>query len=78
MVGIKLQCLLELLDRFVGMAFARRQQAEIVPCVRERAGIALRKLYDALEGSERFGRFVLLQVDATQTVERFGYRFSDE
>src|ERR1700753_1893896 len=71
-VGIKLQRLLELLDRFVSVAFACRQEAKVVPSVGKRAWITLRKLEHAFERGTRIGGFVLLQVDAAETVERFG------
>src|SRR6266536_1505591 len=71
-VGAQLQCLLKIFDCFVHVANARRENAEVVPGVRQRIGISRRELDGARKNLARFGVPLLIQANAPNAVESLG------
>ena len=71
-IGIELERLLEVWNRFGCVPFPRGQQAEIVPGVGHSVGITGLKFGRALEALPRLAGFLLLQINASQPVECLG------
>ena len=71
---IDLQGALKVADGRGGVPFPGRQNSQIIPGVWQRPGVAGVQLNRALKTFARFFGFSLLQIDASQPIERLGAR----
>ena len=74
MVGILLERLLKISNRFVGAAFPRGQQTEVVPGICQCVGIAGTKFERAFKTFPGFRGLLLIQIDTSHAIERLGAR----
>src|SRR5580658_1439441 len=72
MIGTQLERLLKMADRFSHASFAPGQQAEIIPGVCQSVGIAGAQFERAFKARARLCRLLLVQIDASDAIERFG------
>ncbi len=71
MIGAELERLLKIADCFSGPPFARGQQAEVVPGICQSVGIARTKFERAFKALPGFCRLLLVQIYASDAIERF-------